>query len=103
MKFLTIQIFKGTILSTLVFFSVSFLPFLYKISPLTRGEDSYKLDIGFPFKYYSQFQLRGNDFLNSGWNVNNLVLDCVIYWIVICGLYILIKRMKKADNKMYET
>ena len=92
MKNLPLQIFKGTILSILVFFSVSFLPFLYKISPLTRGEDSYKLDVGFPLKYYGQFQLRGNDFLNSGWNVKNLILDCLIYWIVICGCYVLIKR-----------
>ena len=92
MKKLPIQILKGTIISTLVFFSISFLPFLYKISPFSRGEDLNKLELGFPLRYYYHFQVRGNDFLNSGWDINNLLLDCLIYWVVVCGYYILIKR-----------
>lgn len=55
---------KGTILSILVFFSVSFLMVLYRISPVTMG-NTYDLQIGFPFLYYEQFQARGNPFLNS--------------------------------------
>jgi len=91
------HLFKGTILSILVFFSVSFLPFLYRISPLTIGEDFDPLDIGFPLTYYSQFKMRGNDFFNSGWNINHLFFDCLIYWIVICGGYVVFKR--KNANK----
>ena len=77
----------GTLLSILVFFSISFLFVLYRISPLTMG-DTYSLEFGFPFRYYEQFQVRGNPYLNCGWNVKHLILDCLITWIVVCGSFI---------------
>lgn len=93
MKLIIADIFKGTLLSILVFFSVSFLYVIYRISPITMG-NTYSLEIGFPLKYYYQFQVGGNPFLNSGWNINNLFLDCLITWILVCGLYVIIKRKK---------
>ncbi len=62
--------------------------------------DTYSLEIGFPFKYYKQFQLSGNPSLNSSWNVENLMLDCLITWIIVCGLYLILKR-KRVSNKSY--
>ena len=88
-----IRLLKGTLLSVLVFFSISFLYVIYRISPITIG-DTYDLSIGFPFKYYQQFQVTGNPYLNSSWSVNNLLLDCLITWVVVTGGYWLIKRNK---------
>jgi hypothetical protein len=99
MKDLLNYIIKGTVLSVLIFFSISFLFVLYRISPITVG-DTYSLEIGFPFSYYEQFQLRGNPFVNSGWNLKHLFLDCVITWVIVCGSYVLIKR-RKAGNTVY--
>jgi hypothetical protein len=94
MRNLGLNILNGTILSILTFFSISFLFVIYRISPLTIG-DTYSLEIGFPFQYYEQFQLKGNDFLNSGWSFSNLLLDCLITWIVVCGLYLALKKTTK--------
>ena len=87
---LLLNLTKGTLLSMLVFFSISFMYVLYRITPVTIG-DTYSMQIGFPFKYYEQFQVSGSDFLNSGWMINNLILDCVITWVAVCGIYLLIK------------
>ena len=88
-----IRLQKGTLLSVLVFFFISFLYVIYRISPITI-DDTYYIPIGFPFKYYQQFQITGNPYLNSSWSVNNLLLDCLITWVVVTGGYWLIKRDK---------
>lgn len=98
MKLYLTNIIKGTILSVLIFLSISFLFVLYRISPITMG-DTYNLEIGFPFKYYEQFQLRGNPYVNSSWNVKNLIWDSFLVWFSVSGIYVLIKN-KKAGNKM---
>ena len=90
-KRILVPFLKGTILSILVFFSISFLFVLYRISPITIG-DTYSLEIGFPFRYYNQFQLSGSTELNSGWNVTNLLWDCLITWIIVCGFYMISKK-----------
>jgi hypothetical protein len=51
-------------------------------------------DIGFPFKYYYQFWLRGNDSPNCGWNINSFVWDCALAWIVTVLVYLFIKRKR---------
>lgn len=88
-------ILKGTALSILIFFSISFLFVLYHISPITMG-DTYNLEIGFPFKYYEQFQLGSNPFVNSKWNVKHLFYDSLITWIVVCIPYVIVKRKKSS-------
>lgn len=87
------RLITGTGFSILVFFSISYLFVLYRISPLTMG-NTYDLEIGFPFIYYHQFQVNNNPYLNSGWMVNNLIYDCLITWTFVTGVYILIKRKK---------
>ena len=49
-------------------------------------------NIGYPFKYYYQFWLRGNDSPNCGWEFQNFELDCFITWIVCVVIYFIIKR-----------
>jgi hypothetical protein len=82
---------KGTVLSALIFLATSYLFVLYRISPITIG-DIYTMEIGFPYVYYKQFQLRGNPFLNTQWNQNELLLDIFMYWVVITGLYLFFKK-----------
>ena len=62
-----IYIFRGTILSILIFFSISFLTVLKQIAPLhyyQKGE-SYSFDIGFPLVYYGQFWVSGSDIFET--------------------------------------
>lgn len=98
MRFYTSETYRklivGTILSVLVFFSISFVTVLTQInSPLHRINDNYELKIGFPFEYYHEFMV-DSPIPNSGWNVNNLIIDCIIFWILVTGLYLILKRNK---------
>ena len=85
------NLIMGTCLSILIFFSISFLFVLYRISPITMG-NTYQLKIGFPLNYYEQFQVSGSDFLNSSWKVGNLIIDCFLTWIITIGIYVKIKN-----------
>ena len=93
-------IFAGTLLSILVFLSVSFTTFLTQINPLHyyKSSETYKLDIGFPFIYYGQFWLSSSSIPNSGWTINNLLYDCFITWVVVIGIYFLIQRKKNNSH-----
>jgi len=82
------RILKGTILSILIFFSISFITILFQLnSPINRQIDS-TLNIGFPFIYYTQFFVEP-PILNSGWNIKNLILDCLLVWIIVNGITLL--------------
>lgn len=87
--------FFGTFLSILVFFSISFITILTQINPLHyyKDNETYKLDIGFPFKYYGQF-FAGDTIPNSGWTPNNLFYDWLLTLIIVTGLYYLRQRRK---------
>jgi len=87
-----ILILKGTLLSILLFFSVSFLSVLSSISPFSRIGDCLDLKIGFPFTYYRLFSIDYG--FQGGWIADKLLLDCLLYWVVITGFYFLIKRKK---------
>ncbi len=85
---------KGTLLSILIFFSVSFLTVLFQInSPLHRVNDKYDLSIGFPFRYYHEFMVDYST-PNSGWNIGNLILDCFLTWGVTI-LILIIQRIRR--------
>jgi hypothetical protein len=89
---MTLKLVKGTALSILIFFSTSFLTVLFQInSPLHRQTDS-NLDIGFPLKYYGQFNV--DEIPNSGWTVNNLLLDMIFIWTITTGIYLLLTKRK---------
>lgn len=88
-------LFVGTLLSILVFFSISFITVLIQINPLHYYKigERYKLNIGFPFKYYEQFWVRGSDIPNSGWIIENLFYNCVITWIIVTAIfYVSVKK-----------
>jgi hypothetical protein len=90
-------IIKITILSILIFFSISYLYVLYRISPITIG-NTYNLEIGFPFTYYEQFQVSGSPFLNSGWHIKNLMTDCTLTWGITAIGYFSYKKTKKTKS-----
>ena len=91
-------IFTGTLLSILVFFSISFITVLIQISPLHKHYETYKLDIGFPFKYYGQFWLSGSTMPNSGWTLSNLFYDCFLTWSVVTVIYFLTQSKKNNSH-----
>lgn len=92
--------FSATVLSVLVFFSISFVTVLTHILPFHyyRSNESYKLEIGFPFTFYEQFWLNGSNLPNSGWTLNNLFYDCLLTWLVVTGLYYGIQRRKMDSH-----
>jgi hypothetical protein len=93
-------IFWGTILSILIFLSISFITVLTQINPLHyyQKDENYHFDIGFPFEYYSQFWIKGSDIPNSGWNLKNLFYDCFLCWIIVTGLYVM-KQLNNFQNQ----
>jgi hypothetical protein len=93
MRNVTRNTVNGTIISILGFLSISFITVLTQInSPIHRYE-RFEHKIGFPFTYYHEFMV-DCPIPNSGWNITNLILDCVITWIIITGLYLIVKRNK---------
>lgn len=94
------NIFVGTLLSVVVFFAVSFMTILIQINPLHyyKNGEPYKLDIGFPFKYYEQFWLRGSHFPNSGWILNHLFYDCILTWVIVTALYLIKQKLKNNSH-----
>lgn len=86
------RLFKGTLLSILIFFSVSFITVLLQLnSPIHRQPD-FTLAIGFPFVYYNQF-LVAPPIPNSAWEGTNLMLDCALTWIIVVEFYIWRKKI----------
>lgn len=82
-----------TIISILIFFSVSFIDFLSQIPPLK--EERFDLRIGVPFNYYYELYPWGG--FNHGWNLINLVYDCIIIWSIVM-LFSSMKIFKKTTD-----
>ena len=83
----------GTFLSVLIFFSISFMTVLLQInSPIHRYENL-EHKIGFPLVYYHEFMV-DCPIPNSSWNIVHLIVDIVITWFIVTGLYYLLKRRK---------
>jgi len=100
------QFIKATLLSILIFFSISFLTILFDIhSPLRILDAHYELTIGFPFEYYNQFWMRSptspnGHFLHGGWNGVNLILDCFIAWSLTIVIWFSIFYINKKRNNL---
>ncbi len=87
-----VNLLKGTFLSMLVFFTLTFFSVIYSIKhPEFHGE----MHFGFPFKFYHQFWLSGNDYPNFGGNFLNLLFDCLICWVVVTGIFLLVQKKIK--------
>ena len=82
------QLVIYTFFSILVFFSVSFITVLSQINPVHYyGEnETYKLDIGYPYNYYNQYFVSGMQIPLSAWEGRNLLLDMFLTWSIVCGL-----------------
>lgn len=92
------NVFAGTFLSVLIFFSISFITFLGQIAPFRyykEGREFYHLSVGFPLTFYEQFWLRGSELPNFGWRGTNLLLDCAITWLVVTSAYVFLNRPKR--------
>jgi hypothetical protein len=93
-------ILVGSLLSLLMFLSISFITVLTHISPWHhyKSAEAYTFDIGFPFKYYRQFWMSGSTVPNSGWSISNLFYDCLLTWAVVAAIYLLVKRTRNNNS-----
>ncbi|PKV51717.1 hypothetical protein ATE84_3815 [Aquimarina sp. MAR_2010_214] len=79
-----------TVLSSLIFLSISFLTVLNFIFT----SDSPEFKIGFPLQYYNRF-FTASDELRFSWNIWNLLVDILIVWGITVLVYYLQKRINK--------
>lgn len=84
---------EGTLLSILVFLSISFISVLVQINSPLQRDVLIGREIGFPLTYYYEFMVDCS-IPNSGWNLKNLILDSVLTWLVVIGSYLFFKREK---------
>jgi|GEM_PF-2478149 len=77
---------KGAFLSILFFFAVSFLS-LFSNFDKQSWQLAPHLKIGWPLIYYEQFRVGNAVALNGGWNPDYLLMDCLLFFVVISGLY----------------
>jgi len=92
------KLIRGTLLSILIFFSISFLTILFQInSPLNRIEGNYELRIGFPFEYYHEFMV-DCPIPNSGWNAKYLILNCGLTWGITMLAMTINRKIKTRHN-----
>ena len=68
------KVFKVMIYGFFVLCTFSMITFFIR----PKGFDL-ATEIGFPFVFYKSFYLRGNEFLNYSGNVENLVIDYVLF------------------------
>ena len=86
------KMIKGTLLSILIFFSISFLTVLLQInSPINQDRNRYELNIGYPLTYYYEF-IVDCPFPNSGWIGKNLLIDVVCTWGITILVFLMIDR-----------
>ncbi|GGZ64822.1 hypothetical protein GCM10008088_27860 [Mesonia mobilis] len=89
----------GLILSIIVFFSISFLTVLISIlTPVNQTIGFKILKIGFPFTYYEQTLIVNE--LNHSWNMNKLILNCILTWILVNGIYFWRIKIKTNANNV---
>lgn len=84
----------STFYAAIVFCVVSYASVMISLLSTVGTNQKPVANLGFPFKYYYQFWLRGNDSPNCGWNIHNFYLDVVITWIVVTIIYLKIKKNK---------
>lgn len=84
----------GLVLSILLFNSMLFFSLCSNIET-DSGELSSHIKLGWPFTFYEQFSIGDTPFLNHGWNVNYLLLDCILFFIFVFGLYFFWKVIRR--------
>lgn len=93
------KIFVSTIYSILIFSLVSYISVMVSLLQ-SIGEPWTKpvTNIGFPFKYYFQFWLRGSDSPNCGWSLKYFIYDALIVWSIVTTIYFIIKSYNKNKH-----
>lgn len=91
------KLIAATILSILVFCSISFITVLLCISPAHyyQKDELYNFRIGFPFTYYRQFLMPGSAYPNFNWNVSLLLADCMLTWLIVTPLFFYYNSRRK--------
>lgn len=57
--------------------------------------DASRVDLGYPFRFYSSFQLNGNPYFNHGGSVDALLLDFLVFYVVVILFKLLTILIKK--------
>ena len=89
----------GTFYSVIVFAFVSYVSVMISLlSTVGRLDKKPVTNIGFPFKYYYQFWLRGSDSPNCGWRFDYFLIDCLLTWIITVSVYLIIKHRNSTKR-----
>ena len=95
----------GTVLSILVFFSVSFITYLADLDTFNPAAGKeLNVDIGFPFTYYTE-DLVGREKIPATWAKGILLIaDCAITWMLVAIPYTVfkVKRKNPKGNQLSE-
>jgi len=83
-------ILKIIFFSLLLLIITSLLSYVFYCLKLNHG---YK--IGFPFVYYSEFQVSGNDYKNFGWFPYNGIYNFLVYLVASILLFKIKERRRR--------
>lgn len=86
-----------TIYAFIAFCVISYISVMTWLLFVNRTAQQPVANIGFPFKYYYQFWVRGSDIPNSSWNLEAFVLDYIITWVFSAIVY---SRMKEEEEEL---
>jgi hypothetical protein len=87
------QFIFASIASILVFLSVTYAHFIFIGA---TGEEYAERNMGFPFTFYKEFWVNP-PYPNFGWDLTYLMLDILITWIVILGVFYWLLKTKKIQ------
>lgn len=76
------------LISFILFASVTLISYF-----ITRDQFS-GFKLGYPFVFYEQFQLRGNNFMNFGWNAKNAIYN----YLIASGITLVCLRLRKETS-----
>ncbi len=81
---------------------MNFTALLFQIYVRLQIKEIPEINIGFPFNFYSVFWLDGND-LHHGADLNNLLYDILVFWIIVFLYFQLKTRNFKltTNNKQH--
>lgn len=90
----------GTVLSVLVFFSISFLTYLADLDTFNpSASKELNVDIGLPFTYYGEV-FREQSRIPMTWSSNlALLADCAITWCFVALPYLFYKIRKNKTKQ----
>jgi hypothetical protein len=86
------SVIAGTLLSALVFLSVSFLSFINSSRSEFPVENVQKVNIGYPSTYLTQYWVNNSESnatsVRYSWKFKILFISCFAYWLIFGGTYV---------------